>query len=689
MKPSPRLIQLVGALSGAQLTTAQYNGVSYVVCPVVAMVGNAVVWPVNSDSPVYVPLDVLSIAVEQWNNRPVVMNHPQVNGEYVSANSPTVLEQWAYGHTFNARIDEGKLKLDAYLDPARAKNVGTDAVDVLSRLADGEIVEISIGAFIVTEDSPGVTATGQEYAMSWVYCASDHLATLSTGLRGACSVEMGCGALRVNMGNDGQLTLAAALTQARTPRYTGTSTENWSAPSIADYVKYLHPGVDGPSTVAKMSTSLKAGIAAHSLLGNPSATNFRDLTLFAVVHPSNGKLYEKALRAVLGGRGTNTNVDDAALESARDMARRLLNSEFGIADLTAHEPTNEDDSDMRDTNKGLFARLLKGLSSLPGLIKPHISNNLLRNKLWDAIKDVEPGLYWLEDYDADAKTVVYTTRIMYGYEYDAPVEMHCWQRSFTMGEGDVVTVNNDAVEVEFVGTYKPLTEPADELAVTEANLNAATKPSCTCHDKKDNSPSSIITTQEGVATMKLTPAQRTELITKLTANAACKFDAKTLEAFTCEQLESLVSAYEVKPATVTANKGAAPIDPENLGTIIDPPDSTISAPNLTEAEWMAKAPATIRTLVETTQRREQLHRDDLVTKLKACSAFTEEKLKTFDTDTLETLAKTLNVETPASASALIADYSTRGVSVLPETPTTAKLPDTWGLSALASKQQAN
>jgi len=152
-----------------------------------------------------------------------------------------------------------------------------------------------------------------------------------------------------------------ALSSARRPTFSGTESTAWSAPSFATYVSALHEGDNPPSSVGDAPAALKRKIAGHSLLGDPSADNLRDLTLFPVVNPRTGKLNGGALRAVLGGRGSQANISDSARTSAQTMARSLLNSQFDakLEAAEAHSLTVEQtDMDIRQALQDVLKREL-------------------------------------------------------------------------------------------------------------------------------------------------------------------------------------------------------------------------------------------------------------------------------------------------------------------------------------------
>lgn len=674
-----------------------YTGISYLVVPVVAMVGNSVVWPVTSDVREYVPASVLSVAAEQWNGRPVCYNHPYVNGKYVSANSPDVLKQFSYGLIFNSYFDVSdlKLKMEAWLDPIRAEEIG--ATEIITKIQSGEIVEISIGAWITYDEISG-TCNGLDYSLVWVACASDHLATLPNGLTGACSIEAGCGMLRVMSSRPDSVASSVAdsrlgglrlsrsaegatpspgriicddasmsslsLSQARTPVYTGTETGSWTAPTFSDYIKYLHPGSDGPKSVSQCSSELKRSIANHSLLGDPNAGNIRDLAMFPVVNPSNGRLNEKALRSVLGSRGDAAGIDEKALNSARDMATRLLNSEFGTDVETLQERSNEEalmsDKKKAGKSESLFSRILKSLSSIPETIRNNIGNNLLRDRLATALREVEPGLYWVDDEDVEAGTVRYVTRVVYGdiYSWDDS-ETHVWQRTFSLDANGNVTLNDDAIEMVFAGPkYVPKTDA--ETVVDEPTVVASESHTCICRLSQSQQESST------------TPTQTQEEIDMASKEMQQKF-LQVLEKIDDGTVSKVLEALEGKPAGTPPTTTTSPVT-----TAADP------APVKTREQWLAEAPdKEVRDLIASYEQKEKEHRADLVGRLKVASKFSEGALNGMDTSTLETLAESLNLNM-----ATVADFSGRvgaGSGVVSANQTTTRpLPDTWGLNKKAA-----
>lgn len=191
----PTYVSLAATLDGAQLRTQVYAGVEHLVVPVVALVGDAVVEGMLSNGPELVPADVLAAAPSSWNGRPVVAFHP-----LTGANEPETWDKFVFGQIFSAEFSDNRLRMEAFLDPAAAQSAGDDAVEVINKALAGEMIEVSVGAWVWMEEATGVNHQGRKYTSKWVACIPDHLAMgLQTqGGVGACSNEDGCGGMRVN-----------------------------------------------------------------------------------------------------------------------------------------------------------------------------------------------------------------------------------------------------------------------------------------------------------------------------------------------------------------------------------------------------------------------------------------------------------------------------------------------------------
>jgi hypothetical protein len=166
------------------------NGKEYLVVPVVMMVEGV---HNGSRGSVYHDPQELGKFIPAWNGIPVTISHPRNGaGEYVSANSPEVLSSWAVGYIFNARMEQEKLKAEAWLDIQRLAVISPET---LSQVQKGEIIEVSVGVFSEEEEIEG-NWNEEHYTIIARNYRPDHLALLP-GETGACSVIDGCG-VRVN-----------------------------------------------------------------------------------------------------------------------------------------------------------------------------------------------------------------------------------------------------------------------------------------------------------------------------------------------------------------------------------------------------------------------------------------------------------------------------------------------------------
>lgn len=184
-----RLLHLYGATGRSR--TEMFEGREHLVVPVVALM-EGVIHAVNAENPEYVPARALGVAPQSWDGRPLMLGHPAKDGRQISANDARVLESQSFGRVFNTRFDGRRLLMDAYIDPVKTERIGGG--EMLRRLRNNELCEVSVGAFVTTDPQPG-QYNGKPYKAVWNSISPDHLAFLPQG-RGACSAEMGCGANR-------------------------------------------------------------------------------------------------------------------------------------------------------------------------------------------------------------------------------------------------------------------------------------------------------------------------------------------------------------------------------------------------------------------------------------------------------------------------------------------------------------
>lgn len=176
----------------SRATETKFDGRAYLVAPVTMLVPGVL-------NGALVPAEETGRYVEAWNGRPVTLNHPTRNGEYVSAGTPEINATEAPGQVWNASFADGKLTAEIWIDIAKATAIGGDALTVMDRLRSNQPVEVSTGYFADHEQSNG-THNGKAYSMIARNIRPDHLALLPDGV-GACSWQDGCGTPRVNAEN--------------------------------------------------------------------------------------------------------------------------------------------------------------------------------------------------------------------------------------------------------------------------------------------------------------------------------------------------------------------------------------------------------------------------------------------------------------------------------------------------------
>lgn len=150
---------------------------------------------------------------EAWNGIPVVINHPAVNGQNVSANSPEVIEAEKVGTVYNSRIENNCLKAEVWLEETK---LATVSPDTFSAIGLKQSIEVSVGVFTEYDAIPG-TYNGIEYTAIARNHRPDHLALLPGGV-GACSIADGCG-IRVNSKKKGEENEMSIITNEQRQQY--------------------------------------------------------------------------------------------------------------------------------------------------------------------------------------------------------------------------------------------------------------------------------------------------------------------------------------------------------------------------------------------------------------------------------------------------------------------------------------
>lgn len=169
------------------------RGADHIVVPVIMMLEGV---HHGSRGPLLHTSEELSSFTASWNGIPVIVYHPEIDGEFVSANLPEIVDSQVAGTIFNARFESGKLKAEAWIDVNRISKISPMTMQMIE---DGLPLEVSIGVFSDEEVVEG-DWNGEHYTAIAHNYRPDHLALLPDQ-EGACNWNDGCG-IRVNNKGD-------------------------------------------------------------------------------------------------------------------------------------------------------------------------------------------------------------------------------------------------------------------------------------------------------------------------------------------------------------------------------------------------------------------------------------------------------------------------------------------------------
>lgn len=185
---------VVANLSGGNMRRESVNNRDFLVAPLSLIVPGVLD---GSKGPLLYRLEDLKHNVSAWNGIPLTVDHPSVDGMFVSSKYPGVLDKVGIGHVQNAKIND-KLVAEGWFDLEKTKRVEPR---IINALENGRPVELSTGVFTDNEKAkPGATHNGRSYWAVAKNFQPDHVAILPDKV-GACSVNDGCGVI-VNEGTE-------------------------------------------------------------------------------------------------------------------------------------------------------------------------------------------------------------------------------------------------------------------------------------------------------------------------------------------------------------------------------------------------------------------------------------------------------------------------------------------------------
>jgi hypothetical protein len=158
---------------------------AHLVIPVVMMVEGV---HSGSQGPLLHEITELGKFPESWNGIPVVVYHPEEDGNAVSANSPDIIDKMTVGRVYNTSVEGKKLKAEVWLDEDKLNTISANTLEDINETKE---VEVSLGMFTENELVEG-EYEGEKYVGIAHNHRPDHLAILPDQI-GACSCADGCG----------------------------------------------------------------------------------------------------------------------------------------------------------------------------------------------------------------------------------------------------------------------------------------------------------------------------------------------------------------------------------------------------------------------------------------------------------------------------------------------------------------
>ena len=175
---------------------ATMQGRQYLVAPLTLLVSGVIP---GSKGPIYYPPEEVSNDVGIWNYMPMVVYHPEKEGQFISARNSDVIDKSAIGVVLNDGVDEeGKRVAEGWFDIDAVKRVDESLapnIRIWPRLQAERAIELSTGLFLETNQAKsGSSWQGRPYDSIARNLKPDHLAILPDE-EGACSNKDGCGVM--------------------------------------------------------------------------------------------------------------------------------------------------------------------------------------------------------------------------------------------------------------------------------------------------------------------------------------------------------------------------------------------------------------------------------------------------------------------------------------------------------------
>ena len=215
-----------------------HQGVNHIIVPVVMMVSGV---HNGSHGPLFHSIDELGRFPDSWNGIPVSIEHPEENGQGVSANSPDIIDSTVVGRVYNTYVDGEKLKGEVWIDELKLRQISPTAFIYLQ---EKRPLDVSLGMFTDEEATEG-TWNNESYIAIAHNHRPDHLALLPGGT-GACSWADGCG-IRLNK-KGGEIVDITKITKELTGHgYSVIQMNQYGMTELIDKIRLIIDGLDNES----------------------------------------------------------------------------------------------------------------------------------------------------------------------------------------------------------------------------------------------------------------------------------------------------------------------------------------------------------------------------------------------------------------------------------------------------------
>lgn len=656
-----RELHLIGATGTVRTET--YDGREFLIVPVIALM-EGVIHAINADTPEFVPADRLAAAAPSWNGRSLVIGHPTKDGHQISANDPVVLQRQAFGTVFASRMNGQKLSMDAWVDVKRLETLGQH--DFLARLRAGDPIEVSVGAFVRTNAEEG-EYHGKRYLARWTDIVGDHLAFLPNG-RGACSLEMGCGAHRAAS----YLVTAEGMRALDNPE------------GINQYSKGQTVRFDGKSADGKVQGSMNVKIVdPHSNADKVTRTT----TTGKKSRSYEGQHIHIPTATVENSRGTQFEAYHHTLKGA-EMNKRSLRERVKALIARAAQPydspseaASEEAAELigYQTMKTLLDQVSAAYDDAQTLVDDLISDEVddPTETAVDEEAEEEVEAARLESLQTLCSTMIsaLSNVMSMTYKLQLPDLPDYNDVRYNEALRTALGARNSKADMKIIQASHDATHEAHGHAVA---LGA------TCNGMKLLAEKTCACGGSSAKGEDMTKAERVAALLKNEHNPLK--DQKALEAATDDSLKALETHCE-NAATLKAtadkiaadDKAKADAEAAKLKAAEDAKKPEIKS--LSEEDFMKMAPPSIKALIEDKKAEDAARKTGLIASLKvAQTVYSEDELKAMDMPQLSKIAQLADVKTP--------DFSGRGVPIqraASETDVYANPPDGYAL-ALAKQR---